>query len=570
MATGIGSLVNHWPIVWRLTPSGDLAFAPHKVGFYQPGHHNGGIPEYDFDLVTVKDVPVVDINGTVVRSQMCGDVNNPFAGTERRSEVAQGCKWSHNWSVSRKDYDQDTEVCVKFKYYYDINAAITSFNGGVDDNGPISLSKREDDDNGRYNAMVGEFIVPSFETGAFDNESYVIGDTAMRYGHTRVHGPVRLPYALNGQGVYYQLDMRDYKRADAVLYESRSTKFAEDSKIQTPRFCERLNRVYVLLYTVYAITILLLCCKILQMAMEYYQKPEQRPNVLIKAPVIGIFYSLYLLWREKETLTEIENHKQENESNWSVTSRVFGWDKWLNTDLECGAFTYTSTLRDDDRWRKYGTLDRAGNPRTSVKLWETLVYPVVLPYTSTYFRAFFPKKSPWYMRFFISPLFILPLYLICRIINAWVALWPFGLGLAWSIIIWSDHAITMKLIEDLPQTMLGFYYATQIKYNEVAIIGATISLLILVRVLVAVAMSMRKEIHEGIKERRAISEEQKLHRMHGDLNLGRAVWMSTVQPLIQIWVVGFPLHHIWLKNKRMIKSTPNDEEVAYNPKQEVP
>ena len=170
MATGIGSLVNHWPIVWRLTPSGDLAFAPHKVGFYQPGHHNGGIPEYDFDLVTVKDVPVVDINGTVVRSQMCGDVNNPFAGTERRSEVAQGCKWSHNWSVSRKDYDQDTEVCVKFKYYYDINAAITSFNGGVDDNGPISLSKREDDDNGRYNAMVGEFIVPSFETGAFDNE----------------------------------------------------------------------------------------------------------------------------------------------------------------------------------------------------------------------------------------------------------------------------------------------------------------------------------------------------------------------------------------------------------------
>ena len=151
-----------------------------------------------------------------------------------------------------------------------------------------------------------------------------------------------------------------------------------------------------------------------------------------------------------------------------------------------------------------------------------------------------------------------------------MALWPFGLGLAWSIIIWSDHAITMKLIEDLPQTMLGFYYATQIKYNEVAIIGATISLLILVRVLVAVAMSMRKEIHEGIKERRAISEEQKLHRMHGDLNLGRAVWMSTVQPLIQIWVVGFPLHHIWLKNKRMIKSTPNDEEVAYNPKQEVP
>lgn len=58
--------------------------------------------------------------------------------------------------------------------------------------------------------------------------------------------------------------------------------------------------------------------------------------------------------------------------------------------------------------------------------------------------------------------------------------------------------------------------------------------------------------------------------MHGDLNLGQAVWMSTVQPLIQIWVLGFPLHHIWLKNKRMIKRTPNDEEVAYNPKQEVP
>ena len=48
------------------------------------------------------------------------------------------------------------------------------------------------------------------------------------------YGDSKTPYTLNGVGYYYQVNMRSFRKTDAVKYEPGSTtEYAEESMVQT-------------------------------------------------------------------------------------------------------------------------------------------------------------------------------------------------------------------------------------------------------------------------------------------------------------------------------------------------
>ena len=153
---------------------------------------------------------------------MCGTADNPFA-----TKSWDGyCQWGYDFST-RADYDQDTEVCVKFFNFYDGGSALNSFNGGADDNGVLELFEWYDD-----------AFAPSFKSGAFDEDSYITE-----------------PYELNGSKAYYNVNMRDYKKANTERNKSGSTtEYAEDSLMQSVTFCERMNAIYIGTITIFSFT----------------------------------------------------------------------------------------------------------------------------------------------------------------------------------------------------------------------------------------------------------------------------------------------------------------------------
>lgn len=86
---------------------------------------------------------------------------------------------------------------------------------------------------------------------------------------------------------------------------------------------------------------------------------------------------------------EEENEKEVAEE--SILSRVLGLREWFSTELRCGAFTFSRSLQHPSRWERFGTLDADSNPRRNVRLWETLCYPLVLPFSSTALKLLKPN-----------------------------------------------------------------------------------------------------------------------------------------------------------------------------------
>ena len=80
-----GSAFNN---IWRLTPSGDLAFDPGKVGEVSTTDPSDSI---SIKLYATPTFPVYDIDGDLVRSQMCGTADNPFATTSWDGN----CQWGY-------------------------------------------------------------------------------------------------------------------------------------------------------------------------------------------------------------------------------------------------------------------------------------------------------------------------------------------------------------------------------------------------------------------------------------------------------------------------------------------
>jgi hypothetical protein len=65
--------------IWRLTPSGDLAFQPGQVGEVST---TDPVPTVSMPPYANSKRPVYDIVGNVVRSQICGTADNPFSTVE--------------------------------------------------------------------------------------------------------------------------------------------------------------------------------------------------------------------------------------------------------------------------------------------------------------------------------------------------------------------------------------------------------------------------------------------------------------------------------------------------------
>ena len=136
----------------------------------------------------------------------------------------------------------------------------------------------------------------------------------------------------------------------------------------------------------------------------------------------------------------------------------------------------------------------------------------------------------------------------------------------WSVTFFSDHSITIKLIEDFPQMVMGYYYSTQVLYNDDAIFSATVSLLILTRSIASIALSIKQQAVKEIKELNS-QEQQKLHRMYGDLSLGQMMWVTNVQPMIMIsayaWNIPLIIYAVWARKR---KSVPESVAAAPNAK----
>lgn len=487
--------------IWRYTPSGDLAFAPGRVGevSLSSPKANGF-----YSLWTKGSFPVSDVNGNIVRSRMCD---------------TSSCKWDNDFST-RADYNQDIEVCAKFRYFYDVPSAVESFNGGFDDDGAISYSDSKwGDDFSSFG--------PSFETGAFDNQSYVLKKWV---------GDDYVPsYTLNGVDTYYQVNMRNFRNPDAVKFKPGSTtEYAEDSITQTPIFCQRMNDVYIATITIFSFTIILLFGKIISLTWSLFYNPAERYQSAVAFPFVGMFVPFVMLASAsgKKKLTEIEERNQKDDNSESVLSRVLGLRAWLSVELPCGSFTFTSRLCNANRWREFGTLDTAGKPRESVKFWEALCYPLVLPFTPTLYRSLRlnPDRGACAAIMYYS--FVWP-FVVGYIWITWIITCPVTVIVVatWSIIFYSDYSITIKLIEDFPQMVISFYYITQVRYNSSGLGSATVSLLVLTRIVVVTALAMKKEAVKEFKELNA-KQQQRLHRLYGDLSVGEMLWVTCFQPII--------------------------------------
>jgi hypothetical protein len=143
----------------------------------------------------------------------------------------------------------------------------------------------------------------------------------------------------------------------------------------------------------------------------------------------------------------------------------------------------------------------------------------------------------------------------------------------WSVTFFSDHSITIKLIEDFPQMVMGYYYSTQVRYNGDAIFSATVSLLILTRSIASIALSIKQQAVKEIKEINS-QEQQKLHRMYGDLSLGQMMWVTNVQPMIMIsaYAWNFPLimYAVWARKRRSVPESVAAAPAAKHPAIESP
>jgi hypothetical protein len=531
--------------IWRLTPSGDLAFWPGSVAEVTT---KTLVPTVRTPVSAQPEVAVLDIDGNVVRSQICDTDDNPFSVNTHWSHL---CGWGHDFSTSRADYNQDTEICVKFMNFYDLRAAANSFNGGVDDTGILSFSTHRDSD-----------FAPSFETGAFDQESYFLGGRGYYGGWSSysTSGPV----TLNGVNGYYQVNMQNFKKLDTMTYKPGSTtEYSEDSIVQTPIFCERLNSVYIGTITIFSLTMILWIGKIFTQTATMITNPDARYETAIDFPFVGALLPFIMLAfpSSKKKLTEIEKKKQNEEK--SILYRVLGL-RWLSTELPCGAFTFTSTLCDKNRWLEYGTLDTDGNPRESVKFWEAVCYPLILPFTSTYWKAISCKRERNCFVKFMYYMFVWPVPWVWALGTWPVHLVSVLLVGTFSIVFFSDHSITIKLIEDFPQMVLAYYYSTQVRYNNEAIFSATLSLLVLTRTIIMIVLSIKKEAVTEFKQLNK-QEEQKLHRLYGDLSLGQMVWVTVSVPWTFGWFYAwnFPLLVYGVNvRKKKVEPKPNPKRIA--------
>jgi hypothetical protein len=532
-----GSAFNN---IWRLTSSGDLAFDPGKVGTVSTTDPSDSI---SMKLSATPTFPVYDIEGNLVRSQMCGTADNPFATTSWDGY----CQWGYDFST-RADYNQDTRVCVKFFNFYDGTSALNSFNGGADDNGALDLYEWYDDS-----------FAPSFESGAFDEDSYIID-----------------PYELYGSKAYYNVNMRDFKKANTVKYKSGSTDYAEDSLMQSATFCERMNAIYIGTITIFSFTMMLWIGKVLSLVYALLAKPTERLKTLLDFPFIGAVTPFVALAfptsKQKLRAIEEQNQKEEKDED-TILSRVLGLRTWLSSELPCGAFTFTSTLCDSKRWQKHGTLDTAGNPRESVKFWEAICYPLVLPLSYTMYRSVRIDAERNVVVKFLYYCFVWPT--LVGMAWGWWFLTLVSILLigTWSVTFFSDHSITIKLIEDFPQMVMGYYYSTQVRYNGDAIFSATVSLLILTRSIASIALSIKQQAVKEIKEINS-QEQQKLHRMYGDLSLGQMMWVTNVQPMIMIsaYAWNFPLimYAVWARKRRSVPESVAAAPAAKHPAIESP
>ena len=115
-------------------------------------------------------------------------------------------------------------------------------------------------------------------------------------------------------------------------------------------------------------------------------------------------------------------------------------------------------------------------------------------------------------------------------------------------------SITIKIIEDFPQAVLGYYYNTEVRSNQEAVFSATVSLIILFRLILYYGYTMTnesvKEIKDGTKQK-----ERALHRLYGDITPGQAVWMTCAQPwIMSFYVMTGPFTIIWQMPKRRVTS----------------
>ena len=526
-----------YPTTWRLTSSGDLAFLPGKVG------QRSTTDNYFIEMYANAETPVVDVFGNTVRRSMCGDSSsNPFSSLTRFTSGY--CEWSHDFS-SRPGYKEEKNVCIKFERYYDLDAAVASLS-------PIS----DKDEYFIPNAAEASYnFLPSFETATFDDKSYY---STIQMDRVKVN---------------VQLDMRKYKRAGAVKYKPGSTtEYADDSMMQEPVFCNRLNSVYIGTMVIFSFTMILWIGKVtsltyaLATAMYARRDPIEMHENMISYPFIGALYPFYMLLStsRKEELKKIEERNQNDngKNKDTVTSRLLGLRAWMSSELACGSFTFTSTMCDPARWEKYGTMDHDGNPRKSVKLWEAICYPLVLPFSSTFFNAISASAVRNPCTWVFWPLYVATAWGYSSLCLANVVL----MG-TWSITFFSDHSVTIKIIEDFPQMVIGYYYITNVKPNNDAMFSATLSLLILTKEVIKIALSVKNEATKEIVVRNT-QKERALHRMYGDLTLGQAMWVTCMQPVVVIFII-WPGIFMWFVHRRKVpESTPNvdvaPEEVSHD------
>jgi len=252
-------------------------------------------------------------------------------------------------------------------------------------------------------------------------------------------------------------------------------------------------------------------------------------------------------------MKEIEQHRQTEESGEAVLSRLLGLRAWLSTELPCGSFTFNPTLADPYRWYEYDTLDTSGKERKSVKFWEALCYPLVLPFSSTFYKAL-KMKGEGCICFIVKRLYYFTIW-PSAIILAWLFI-PFNLMYVaiigmYSIVFFSDHSITIKLVEDFPQMIMGIFYVTVVRYNREAVFSATISLFVLTRTIIWVVLSVKTELLEEVNELRS-KKERRLHRLYGDIGIGNAIWLTTVQPFIMgaFYFWNFPVLAYAVRRRR--------------------
>jgi len=454
--------------------------------------------------------------------------------------------WNGNAFHSGKYLWFDGEYCFGNNYYNDENnyKTYSKFIAHIEDNAVKSRSSYQeervciafDDVFKKFDSVYQyDFVCPNNKTAIFDQKSYIhsFSDTLVSdsSGSINVKSSIAVNKPFSNILLYY--------------------KDGWEKKTRTYTQCQALQNIYIGTIVIFAFEALIVIGQginslIFLLKLNGARNNEQRIQGIIEYPLIGfIMMHLYLTKDEIKYYALIEKRLKENVNVMGRLTGATRVDNLLHTKVKVSSIIYP-----------FWCSRREGFPE-SVTLGQAIIYPMILPFTSNFYKTFFPADSNVFT--YIVGLFLIP---VC--IGGMIAAFAMNVTFLFTVVLaYGDKLYISRIVSDIPNFAMSLSYILDVEFSATSAFSAAISGFMTAYYLgsmISISISECKQRDEAIVN-------SSFHEVYGKLSRLQALSLIVLQPTIMLlcyifWMPMIFFNISWVVDKS--KSVEDDKSVADN------